>query len=158
MKLPGLIIGCVDNGLARRDIASAKAHPHAQWNFTSWWVDAGNGENYGQVLIGNTREAAACSPEGEIYHCLPLPTIQRPELLLQLPQARSCAAIAEDQGPTINLTMAAIVVEVVRRILAGTCPWMQLYLDMEAGTLVPVLATPQTVREILKTKRKGGEP
>jgi hypothetical protein len=50
--------------------------------------------------------------------------------------------------------MAAVVVEVVRRIIAGTCPWVQLYIDMEAGTLVPVLATPETIKSL--SKRKGG--
>jgi len=52
--------------------------------------------------------------------------------------------------------MAAIVVEVVRRLIAGTCPWVQLYIDMETGTLVPVLATPETVKAL--NKRKGGKP
>ena len=82
--------------------------------YGSWWVDAGNGENYGQVLIGNTNVAADMVPDGEIYRGLPLPTIQRPELLNQAPKARDCAAIAEEQGPTINLVMAAVVVEVVQ--------------------------------------------
>jgi len=44
---------------------------------------------------------------------------------------------------------------VARRLIAGTCPWVQLYLDMEAGTLVPVLATPETVKHL--SKKKGGE-
>ncbi|GAI40114.1 unnamed protein product, partial [marine sediment metagenome] len=79
-----------------------------------------------------------------------------PELLNQAPRARDCASIAEEQGPTINLTMAAVVVEVVRRLIAGTCSWVQLYLDMEAGALVPVLATPKTVNSL--RKRKGGKP
>jgi hypothetical protein len=152
LKLPGLIVGCVDNGLARGDIAKAKAHPHP-YGSESWWIDAGNGENYGQVLIGNCLVATACKPEDGIYYNLPLPTLQRPELLRQLPRARGCADI-DGQGPTINLSMAAIVIEVVRRLIAGTCPWLQLYLDMENGTLVPVFATPRTVGEIFKKRGK----
>jgi hypothetical protein len=155
VKLPGLVIGCVDNGLARADIAEAtKSGLCPSYGHSSWWVDAGNGENYGQVLIGNTDIHSSPLPDGDIYHALPLPIIQRPDLLRQVPRARDCASIAEDQGPTINLSMAAIVVEVVRRIIAGTCPWVQLYLDMEAGTLIPVLATPETVKYL--SKRKGG--
>lgn len=150
LNSPGLVIGCVDNGLARRDIARAVIHTPYQ----KWWVDAGNGENYGQVVIGNTDILAEILPDGNIYRGLPLPTIQKPELLNQAPRARDCAAIAEEQGPTINLTMAAAVVEVVRRLIAGTCPWVQLYIDMEAGTLVPVLATPETVNSL--KQRKGG--
>lgn len=152
LAFPGLVIGCVDNGLARRDIARAvreKSYP------SSWWVDTGNGENYGQVLIGNTDVASFSLPTGDIYYGLPLPTIQKPELLNQAPRARDCASIAEEQGPTINLIMAAVVVEVVRRLIAGTCSWVQLYLDMEAGTLVPVLAIPETIKYL--NKRKGGK-
>jgi len=153
LSLPGLVIGCVDNGLARRDITRAVK---GMIRAGSWWVDAGNGENYGQVVIGNTDVASDLLPTGDIYYGLPLPTIQKPELLNQAPRARDCASIAEEQGPTINLTMAAVVVEVVRRLIAGTCSWVQLYLDMEAGALVPVLATPQTINSL--KKRKGGKP
>jgi hypothetical protein len=155
ISLPGLVIGCVDNGLARGDIARAVLRVRDTiYAYGSWWVDAGNGENYGQVLIGNTNVAADMVPDGEIYRGLPLPTIQRPELLNQAPKARDCAAIAEEQGPTINLVMAAVVVEVVHRLIAGTCSWVQLYIDIEAGTLVPVLASPETVNSL--KQRKGG--
>lgn len=153
ISLPGLVIGCVDNGPARRDIAlKLKSGMHPYYGFNSWWVDAGNGDNYGQVLIGNTDVIAAFKPEGEIYHGLPLPTIQRPDLLNQVPRSRDCAAIAEEQGPTINLMMAAIVVDVVNRIISGTCRWVQLYLDMEAGTLVSILAEPESIKSILKRR------
>ena len=147
IDFPGLVIGCVDNGLARRDIARAV-------HLDGWWVDAGNGENYGQVIIGNTNVASYWLPTKDIYCGLPLPTIQKPELLNQAPRARDCVEVAEEQGPTINLTMAAVVVEVVRRLIVGTCPWVQLYLDMQAGTLVPVLATPEIIKSL--SKRKGG--
>jgi len=153
LAFPGLVIGCVDNGLARRDIARAVNGMIHDW---SWWVDAGNGENYGQVLIGNTNVAAHCFLTKNIYCGLPLPTIQKPELLNQAPTTRGCVEVAEEQGPTINLTMAAVVVEVVRQLIAGTCPWVQLYLDMQAGTLVPVLATPEIIKSL--SKRKGGKP
>jgi len=153
LAFPGLVIGCVDNGLARRDIARAVKEMTHDW---SWWVDAGNGENYGQVLIGNTDVASYWLPTGDIYCGLPLPTIQKPELLNQAPRARGCAEVAEEQGPTINLTMAAVVVEVVRRLIAGKCSWVQLYIDMEAGTLIPVLATPEIIKSL--SKRKGGKP
>jgi hypothetical protein len=50
--------------------------------------------------------------------------------------------------------MAALVVEVVRRIIEGTCSWMQLYLDIQAGTLHPVLATPEAVERIVGVKKR----
>jgi len=57
--------------------------------------------------------------------------------------------------------MAALVLEVVRRLIDGTCPWMQFYLDLDAGMLTPVLAKPENVARITRIKKrktKGGGP
>ncbi len=156
-----IIIGCVDNGPARADIAEMVCHRSylAQSHLSGWWVDAGNGENYGQVLIGNASTEQLCPSFGaikrsavyrDICAALPLPTVQRPELLKQTPRVDSCAAAEarDDQSPIINQTMAALTLEVVRRIINGTCPWMGLYLDMENGFLNPVYATPQNVSRL----------
>lgn len=163
VKVPGLVIGCVDNGPSRRDIAEQLKHSLVPpYGYVSWWIDAGNGENYGQVLIGNNPKGGAFSLDESKCLALPMPTIQRPEILAQAPvQERDCAQIVE-QGPTINQAMASIVIEVVRRLIEGTCLWMQLYLDLEAGTLNSVLATPELVQSItgIKIKKmmvKGGE-
>lgn len=152
VEIPGLVIGCVDNGLARRDIAEkVKGQLFQPYRCVSWWVDAGNGDNYGQILIGNTLKGGGFDKEGTCF-ALPLPTLQRPELLAQAPPVElDCAQIAE-QGPTINRAMASVVVEVVRRLIEGTCPWMQFYLDLEAGTMHPVFATPEAVKKITKGK------
>ena len=150
LLLAHLVIGCVDNGLVRRDIARSLTRSE----LSPWWIDAGNGENYGQVIIGNCRGSCedAFEPAKELCHYLPLPTIQRPELLLQKPVEHSCAddVTTGDQSPVINQAMAAMVLEVVRRLLAGTCPWMQLYIDLDSGSLTPVFATPEAVRKITK--------
>ena len=175
-----IIVGCVDNGLARgsiAEIASPRGY-QAQRSLSGWWVDAGNGENYGQILIGNASTAQLCPSfgaikRGAVYRdicvALPLPTMQRPELLKQTPPANDCAAaVAQNaQSPIINQAMAALALEVVRRIINGTCPWMQLYLDMETGALSSVYATPETVsrltgipgRKLIHTDktRKGGD-
>jgi hypothetical protein len=172
VRYPGLIIGCVDNGPARRQIAQivnqgsltyvggySRSVPRElqrgpRLEAYLWWVDAGNGENYGQILIGNTDRGIAFDTEKDVWHALPLPTLQRPEILAQAPpREQGCVQIAE-QGPTINQAMATLVVEVVRRLIEGSCPWMQLYLDLEAGTLNPVLATPEVVANIAGIKNK----
>jgi hypothetical protein len=171
INYPGLVIGCVDNGLARRDIArrlsersslgwvggfsasvprELQSGPQPQTDL--WWIDAGNGENYGQVLIGNHKGYAFDTEKG-LCLALPMPTIQRPDLLAQVPQRLGCADIA-DQGPTINQTMAALVLEVVRKLIDGSCSWMQLYIDMESGSLHPVLATPEAAERIVAGKKK----
>lgn len=145
---PGIIAGCVDNGLARRDIAS-KLKPYN----SCWWIDSGNGENYGQILIGNST-GAYFDEKKELCIALPLPTIQKPELLAETPKERqlNCVELAE-QGPTINQIMAALVIEVVRKLISGNLCWMQLYLDMEAGTLRPVLAYPEEVIRLIGKKK-----
>jgi len=142
-----VIVGCVDNGPARRDIAERVKERRP----VVWWVDAGNGENYGQILIGNL-EMGYFDAKREVCDGLPLPTMQRPELLSQVSQPLSCAD-APEQGPTINRVMAALVVEVVRRLIEGTCPWMQLLVDMQLGSLYPVMATPEAVAKIIGKKR-----
>jgi len=144
----GIVVGCVDNGLARQTIAD-RIHDG------QWWIDSGNGTNFGQVLIGNSKiEKLRPSFTANLCVRLPLPTIQQPALLAQIPRQRSCAeaVAADDQSPTINQAMGALVLEVVRRIIAGTCPWMQLYLDLEAGTLTPTMAAPETVFRLTKIK------
>ena len=148
-ELPGgIVVGCVDNGLARQTIAD-RIHDG------QWWVDAGNGKNYGQILIGNSKiEKLRPSFIADLCVRLPLPTIQQPALLTQAPGRRSCVetVAADDQSPTINQAMGALVLEVVRRIIEGTCPWMQLYLDLDAGTLTPTIATPEVVSRLTGIK------
>ena len=45
----------------------------------------------------------------------------------------------------------AIGGQVVRRMVAGTCPFMGLYLDMEQRTVTPTYATPETVARVVRT-------
>jgi hypothetical protein len=144
----GIVVGCVDNGPARQAIAE---HLHDG----QWWVDSGNGRNFGQILIGNSKvEKLRPSFVADLCFRLPLPTIQQPQLLTQVPRQRSCteAVAIEEQSPTINQAMGALVLEVVRRIMEGTCPWMQLYLDLDSGTLTPTMATPEVVSRLTGIK------
>ena len=144
----GIVVGCVDNGLARQAIAD-RIHD------SQWWVDSGNGRNFGQVLIGNSKvEKLRPSFTHDLCVRLPLPTIQQPALLTQVPKQRSCAeaVAADDQSPTINQAMGALVLEAVRRIIEGNCPWMQLYLDLGAGTLTPTMAAPEVVSRLTRIR------
>jgi len=141
-----LFIGCVDNGPARAQIAAKVANGHADW-----WLDAGNGENYGQVIIGNQGKPPYMLYKGD-WNDLPSPTVQRPDLLAQKGPAfvPSCAGAvaAGDQGPVINQAMAAIVLEMTRRLFAGRLNWLQVFLDLEAGAMTTVAATPENVAKI----------
>ena len=92
---------------------------------------------------------------GETCYLLPAPTAQRPDLLTAVstaPPDVDCAAALDlvDQDPTINQMMASLVMQVVRRMVAGTCPFMGLYLDMDVGTVVPSYATPEGACQTVK--------
>ena len=93
---------------------------------------------------------------GETCYLLPAPTVQRPDLLTAVsttPPDVDCAAALDltDQDPTINQMMASLVLQVVRRMVAGTCPFMGLYLDMEQGAVTPTYATPETVERVARS-------
>jgi len=166
LRYPGLVIGCVDNGLARKDIADRIEENALTWvggysravprelqsgprvETQLWWIDAGNGENFGQILIGNSNRFA--EQDGRVL-ALPMPTIQRPDILQEAPAQRNCADIPE-QGPVINQVMAGLVIQVVQRLIEESCP--ALYLDLESGTLSPVEASPENAVKILGKSRR----
>ena len=122
----GLIIGCADNAAARRVMAECLPGDPCRW-----LIDAGNDTNWGQVLIGNVAERVVLEEPpftGDTCHLAPAPTLQRPDLLTAVstrPPDVDCAAALDltDQDPTINQMMASLVLQVVRRMVAGTCPF-----------------------------------
>ena len=153
----GLLVSCVDNFKARRAIHKTITH--------SWWIDVGNGESSGQVLIGNGRgrealQGAFIPSRGQCLR-LPTPTMQCPALLE--PDALAArAAVAGDcaeavgagvQGPVINQWMAALCLEFVSRLLTGRLTWMAAYLDVDVGSLRAVEATPENVAKLLGRMR-----
>ena len=154
-----LLIGCADNAAARRAMAeSLPGDP--RW----WLIDAGNDTNWGQVLIGNVADRDFGDEHAfvdQTCYLLPAPTVQRPDLLTAvsttLPDVDCAAALdLTDQDPTINQMMASLVLQVVRRMVAGACPFMGLYLDMEQGTVTPTYATPKAVERVVGSISEPG--
>ena len=149
-----IIIGAVDNPMARKSIASQVSH-------STFWVDSGNGDHYGQVLIGNARKPSKHDFDAE-GHCfaLPLPTVQRAELLLPAAESEaddpSCALAVQlgQQSPVINQIMAALTLEVVRRLITGTCSWMALSVALDQGQVTPIMATPENAAAAWQVKTK----
>lgn len=158
-----LTIGCVDNPAARETLQYAGAMG-MMWTKVSycrignggWYIDAGNGEHSGQVLIGNSllnELMQSFLPNDGICRGLPLPTIQQPALLAPQKKAvrrRDCAeaVAAEEQSPVINRMMADLVLTFVHKLLNRKLTWMGAYIDLEAGTLSTVDATPENVSRI----------
>ena len=125
-----------------------------------WLIDAGNDTNWGQVLDRQRLRpgglGGASRSKGETCYLAPAPTLQRPDLLTAVstrPPDVDCAAALDltDQDPTINQMMASLVLQVVRRMVAGTCPFMALYLDMDLGTVTPIYVTPEAVERTVGT-------
>ncbi|MFA5079934.1 MAG: ThiF family adenylyltransferase [Dehalococcoidia bacterium] len=153
-----LTIGCVDNARARERMQYAGRYTMGGMfglqKFGGWWIDAGNGENSGQVLIGNAllkESGQSFYPESGVCRKLPVPTVQQPGLLAPAPKKRlSCAqdVEADGQSPVINRMMADLVLTFVHKLMKGTLSWMAAYVDLEAGTMSSVDATPEAVSRI----------
>jgi len=134
-----VIVGCVDNPVARKTIADAldqEARLHGADGLPRlWWLDAGNGTDTGQVLFGaarNTRQlqyAFPYFPDQSFCVNLPAPDLQHPDLLQTQPEstptretqdALSCAEmlLTGDQSPSINAMVANIAATYLWRIFA----------------------------------------
>ncbi|MCW5882141.1 MAG: ThiF family adenylyltransferase [Anaerolineae bacterium] len=149
-----LLVGCVDNAAARAAIAETLTACHSD----VWWLDAGNGHNAGQVLLGNALRPEALRgafiPHLGLCRALPAPSLQRPDLLDAPPApqpALDCAeAVAHAlQGPTINQIVAAVAATFVEKLLNGTCGWMAAYFDLDDGTLRCLPAEPGFVASLV---------
>lgn len=147
-----LIIGCVDNPVARRAI-----HESLIGSYGNWWIDAGNAFHSGQVLFGNIPQIDAMRGafhEGNNrVEGLPAPSVQMPSLLEDLgePVKQDCAEAVQrnDQSPVINQAMAVLVLDLFYKLLIGELYYMGAFLDLEAGTLRRVPTDPAVVSRML---------
>jgi PRTRC genetic system ThiF family protein len=141
-----LIIGCVDNAVARQAI-------NLSTNEKTWWLDSGNAFNTGQVLIGNMCRAENLEKclANVLVSRLPNPALQVPGLLLpETIKAPTCAdAFAEpEQSPVINQAMATLVLDFVWKILNNKLEWMGAYIDLNYGSLQPVVITSDNISQV----------
>jgi len=157
----GIIVGCVDNHIARRALAAGFEHYHGGGSRHIWWLDAGNSQESGQLILGNStsRNLEMSFLQGpDIARALPLPSVQQPALLEPAwepePVAADCAQAIEagNQSPTINQVMASLALEYVRQLLAGTLTSMATYVDTRAGTMSAVPATPEQVAKLIHVR------
>lgn len=131
-----LVIGCVDNAAARREMAKVTYHKRI------WWLDAGNDKFSGQVMIGNAAKMEI-DPTGFAV-AVPRPDAQWPELLADTATpdpvapdapALSCAQLLamEAQSLMINQAMAGIVgTYAFRLIMARDLEVMKTYINLES--------------------------
>ena len=175
----GVVIGCVDNAAARHSIAEVFNQDSLHYNGTAnsspvprlWWLDAGNGENTGQVLFGSTRSLKTLRtafphfPESTYCLQLPSPVLQHPDLLEPRPNeaidaqpgiGTSCAQMtwSGDQSPSINSMVANIAATYLWRLFADAkgLTTFATYCDLQSFSLRSRFITPETVAQSVGTQ------
>jgi PRTRC genetic system ThiF family protein len=162
-----LLAGAVDTGEARRTLAHALKDRHDD----VVWLDAVNGYDRGQVVIGNSfsrKELAASVDENlNIARCLPYPSLALPELLKAETRAGpSCAQAVENevQGLFVNRFMASIVGQYLYWLLQGQLSVSQTWVHLDKLEMVSVpvnqfnidrytiasAARPRTIEDLLE--------
>jgi PRTRC genetic system ThiF family protein len=135
-----LVAGCVDNAAARCEIHSAVADCLGR----VWWLDCGNHENAGQVVIGNDTHIVKpdIAPLG-FCQALPAPSVVHPELLeapaRPVPDAAgpSCAelALADVQSLMVNQAVAGwAATYLAQLLLSHDLDVYATYFDLVAGS------------------------
>lgn len=162
-----IIIGCVDNAIARQSITHALSQ-YQSWHTRDiatelWWLDCGNHSNSGQVLIGSH-----LSTEIDVYQfhelgCikLPAPCLQHPELLKPKPEESgnssiSCAelALVNAQSLSINQRMAAEAASYLVQLVTGKLNRLATYVDLNSGFATSTFITEDVITKIV-TNAKG---
>lgn len=162
-----VIVGCVDNAAARREIAEVVATRNGEAARYSggppavWWLDCGNHKESGQVLLGSASSAEELKKAFEpatICRALPSPALQRPELLEalpdELPQAvehLSCAQLAllSVQSLMVNQNIAAVAADyMLRLVMAGDLRKFATYIDLPSGATKSFYTTPEAVEGV----------
>ena len=159
-----ILVGCVDNHLARREIHRAleesnKYNSHNAPEF--WWIDGGNGKSSGQVLIGSEVKKEKTEnhfTSSTICKKLPAPSVIHPELLenLGIPARResaerlSCAELIRrgEQSLNINQRVAVEIGEMLSELLlTNSLRRFAIYFDLESGTSRSSYCTPEIIAE-----------
>lgn len=152
-----IIVGCVDNYLARREMHRALDEFRSYGDASRvWWVDGGNGKESGQVLLGSTTKPL--KPEQyftgtSICRALPSPSLQHPDLLepekLHAPSEISCPERVRmgEQGLNVNQRVSVEIAEILSAMLiTRSLKRYAVYFDLESGTSRSVYCTHETIR------------
>lgn len=147
-----VFIGCVDRAQGRRELQTIAQHG-------GWWLDCGNHQSAGQVLLGS-----GGSQPGDPFKLpgfcswLPLPTHWHPELLEDEPEEAypaasllSCAemALQSSQGLAINQRVAAEATDyLVRLLLTRDLSRFATYIDLASGSSRSMYITPEILKGV----------
>ena len=155
-----VIVGCVDNHLARREMHKAVEKYQgyrSEETANIWWIDGGNGKYSGQVLIGsNTKnlKAAKMFVGSSICRSLPAPSLIHPELLTDLEkETRPLAPLScperirlGEQSLNVNQRVAVEIGEMLTAMfLTRNLRRFATYFDLETGTSRSLYCTPDHI-------------
>jgi PRTRC genetic system ThiF family protein len=157
-----ILIGAVDNAVARREIARTLPESDDPEDLPRlWWLDCGNfgeGATAGQVLLGSTPSfnpnTAFNRPKDPNFVVrLPSPSLQHPQLLQPQPEERdgvslSCAEIAlrNRQALFVNQRAAAEAIEMLSQlVLTKNLRRFATYFHGGAGSSRSLYTAPSTL-------------
>ena len=161
-----ILVGCVDNTAARRDLHDTLAHNpkelHPRDLPRVWWLDCGNLKDTGRVLLGSAygveQVRGAFLPK-QICIGLPSPALQYPSLLVPQKEERaeremSCAELAAANLQSLNIN-AALAVQasdfLTRLLVTHDLKRYQCAVNMASGSTRSFYANPDEVaREVDK--------
>lgn len=165
-----VIVGCVDNHLARREIHRALDQLQGYSRDEApniWWIDGGNGKSSGQVLLGS--HSKRTKPDHHftgrsICKSLPDPSVIHPDLLqpeekalgTANPDGVSCPDRIRlgEQSLNINQRVAVEIGEMLTEMfLTRSLRRFATYFDLETGTSRSLYCTPDNVESAIR-KRK----
>ena len=165
-----VIVGCVDNHFARRDIHLAIGNQRGYRSSDDapdlWWIDGGNGRSSGQVLVGsNTKKIkpALHFTGTSICRTLPAPSLVHPDLLDAEKKVESAdrervscpdRIRLGEQSLNINQRVAVEMAEMLTEMfLTRSLRRFACYFDLESGTSRSLYCTPEQVASAIQ-KRK----
>ena len=154
-----VICGCVDNPRARQQILR-KTGTYSD----IWWLDCGNWQDAGQVLLGSGERKSAMENALKFRNTctwLPLPSEQHPELVEATrtvqPETRgswqSCAEmmVEDNQGLAINQRMASEATDyLVRMLITKDLKKFATYIDLQSGSCRSKYITREEIEGWLK--------
>ena len=153
---PVLLLGCLDTAAARKIILDKVTD---KWGNQAWWLDAGNGQYAGQIVLGSTGSIEKISSGIGAYlvEYLPYPPLVFPDLVnpvQDIEKPLSCAEMlqSEEQSLNINALVAALMAEMLRLFLAGDLSYNIVQLDISSFITVPNRVTDEWLEDYLSMK------
>jgi PRTRC genetic system ThiF family protein len=156
-----VLVGCVDNHLARRDIHRAVDEFRGYGSSDApnlWWIDGGNGRSSGQVLLGSNTKRIKPDQHftgTSICRSLPAPSLMHPDLLEaeKTPASRNLEGLScpdrirlGEQSLNINQRVAVEMAEMLTEMfLTRSLKRFASYFDLETGTSRSLYCIPDQI-------------